>query len=139
MYEGMQGPGSPEMQTSGGMRCRWLTDGLWLACERFQDQFVEGVKVLTRKLHLIVGWDTVAHEYRALQVDYTGTSALLRGEIAGATLVLQPIDRLQAGGHMPALRIVWDATDTERVLWRSATSTDGTTWLTIEDHVITPV
>ena len=135
VYANMQAPGSPEMEARGGMRCQWIMDGLWLECDGFQDQFVDGEKILTWKLHLVVGWDVAAHEYRAILVDNNGVSALLRGEMDGPKLVMTPLNHLQASGQQVALRFVWDATDPNAVLWRNEVSVAGGPWALIEDYV----
>jgi hypothetical protein len=139
VYASMQGPGSPEMEAVGGARCQWIMDGLWLACENFQDQFVDGQKILTWKMTMLVGWDVVAHEYRAALVDSNGTSTLLRGEIDGPTLVMTPVGLLQAAGQMADMRFVWDATDPQAVRWRSEASVNGGPWMLIEDYVMMPI
>lgn len=139
VYANMQGPGSPEMEAIGDARCRWIIDGLWLACDNVQDQFVDGEKILTWKMTMLVGWDVVAREYRAVLVDSNGTSTLLRGKIDGPTLIMTPIGLLQAAGQMATMRFVWDATDSQAIRWRSEASLNGGPWMLIEDYVMAPI
>lgn len=139
VYANMQGPSSPEMDVVGGATLQPLMDGLWLVMDCWQDQLYQGKKLLTWKLHLVIGWDGAAREYRAILADSNGVSALLRGEIVGAELVMTPIGLAPGAGQMAALRFVWDATDPGAVLWRNEASIDGSPWMLIEDYVMTPV
>jgi hypothetical protein len=138
VYANMQGTGSPEMEAAGGMQRQPLMDGLWIAGDGYQDQFVDGKKLLTWKLHMVAGWDAIAREYRAVLVDSNGTATLLRGAIDGARLVMTPVGTVATAGQMGTLRLVWDATDPQAVVWRNEASVDGGPWMLIEDYVMVP-
>ena len=138
VYAHMQGPGSPEMEAVGAMTCRPIMEGLWLACDGYQDQFADGEKLLTWKLHLVIGWDVTACEYRAVLVDSNGTAALLRGAIEGSRLVMTPAGAVQTAGEMGTIRVVWDATDPTAVRWMNEASVNGGPWMLIEDYVMVP-
>lgn len=138
VYANMQGPGSPEMQAVGAMRCQHLMDGLWLACDGFQDQFVDGQKILTWHLHLVIGWDRAADEYRAVLVDSNGTAALLSGAIEGSRLVMTPEGAVPTAGQTGTIRVIWDATDPRAVRWINEASINGGPWMRIEDYVMVP-
>jgi hypothetical protein len=99
---------------------------------------VDGKKLLTWKLHLVVGWDAVVREYRAVLVDSNGTAALLHGAIDGPRLVMTPVGTVATAGQMGTLRLVWDATDPQAVVWRNEASVDGGPWMLIEDYVMVP-
>ena len=139
VYANMQGPGSPEMQAIGSMRCRPIMDGLWLACDGFQDQYAAGTKLLTWQLHLVVGWDVAARAYRAVLVDNNGTAALLHGTIDGQRLVMTPVEPVPAAGQLAALRLIWDASDPGAVHWRNEASVNGSPWILIEDYIMEPI
>lgn len=139
VYPDMQGPGSPEMEAVGSMTCRPIMDGLWLECDGYQDQFANGEKLVTWKLHLVIGWDVTAREYRAVLVDSNGTAALLRGEIEGSRLVMTPAGTVQTAGQIGTIRVVWDATDPTAVRWINEASVNGGPWMLIEDYVMEPI
>src|SRR4051794_36636773 len=122
VYANMQGAGSPEMQAAGGMTCRPIIDGLWIACDGYPDQFANGELRLTWKLHLVVGWDGTAREYRAVLVDSNGTATLLRGKLVGSRLVMTPAGAVQAAGQTGMIRVVWDATDPVAIRWTNEAS-----------------
>ena len=139
VHAGGQGPGSPEMEAEGGGTCRWLMGGMWLVGDFRQDQFSGGVYVLTWQLHIVVGWDSQASEYRAVLVDSNGTSAHLRGTIEGARLVMASVEPLTAGGKPIELRLTWDAADPRAVVWRNEMSVEGGPWFLVEDYVVEPL
>ena len=138
VYANMQGPGSPEMEAVGAMCCAPIIDGLWLECDGYQDQFADGAKLLRWQLHLVIGWDVAAREYRAVLVDSNGTAAMLRGTIDGARLIMTPYGAVQAAGQTATIRIVWDATEPRAVRWTNEASLDGESWMLIEDYVMVP-
>lgn len=138
VYANGQGPGSPEMTAVGGGTCRWIMDGLWLACDFHQDQYAGGEYVLTWRLHLVVGWDRMAGEYRAVLAESNGALALLRGDLEGDTLTMTPVERLAKDGVPVDFRFVWDAGDPQRLAWRTEFSAAGGPWTRVEDYVVRP-
>jgi uncharacterized protein DUF1579 len=139
VYANMQGPGSPEMKATGGARCTPLMDGLWLATDNYQDQFVGDTKILTWKLFMLVGWDVVAQEYRAVLVDSNGVATMMRGELNGPIFVMTPAEPVRAAGQMASVRFTWDATDPKAVKWCTEASVNGGPWMLVEDYVMVPV
>jgi hypothetical protein len=139
VYANMQGPGSPEMVAVGGAEGRWIMGGLWRVYDCFQDQFAQGEKLLTWELHLVVGWDLLAQEYRAVLVDNNGISTLMRGVIEGTRFVMTPVGEVMAAGQRATMRFTWDAADPHAIYWRSEASIGGSPWMLIEDYVMTPV
>ncbi len=128
------GPGSPGMETEGRLTGAWILDGLWLSCEVEQDQYVQGQKMLTWKARLLIGWDMVAQEYRAVGVDSNGVSFLFGGEIEGDRLVLYSVRDAPA-----QLRFTWDISDPNAIVWTSEMSIDGGPWQPVGEQVLKPV
>lgn len=134
----MQAPGSPEMQAGSASRRRPIMDGLWLVCDGYQDQLVDGQKLLTWKLHLVIGWDAAASEYRAVLADSNGTTAQLRGTIDGTRLCMTPIGAVPTAGQTGTIRVIWDATDPAAVHWINEASINGGPRMCIEEYVMVP-
>src|SRR5687767_14696820 len=63
------GAGSPQMEAVGESTSHWIMHDLWLQCDCSQEQFVDGRRVHTWQLHLVVGWDVATQAYRAVMVD----------------------------------------------------------------------
>ncbi|MBK9713061.1 MAG: DUF1579 family protein [Kouleothrix sp.] len=132
------GAGSPAMDAIGRMACRDLMDGLWIACDCAQDQFVAGELLLTWQLQLIVGWDVLVREYRAVLVDSNGIVSILRGEMQGDTFTMTPLTAVQAAGEAATIRLVWDAADPQALRWLNEASINGGPWVLIEEYLVTP-
>ncbi|MDD1676783.1 MAG: DUF1579 domain-containing protein [Methanomicrobiales archaeon] len=128
---GGMGPGSPEMHAKGSSVCKKILDDLWISCMFEQDQFIGGKKVITWKAHWVIGWDTMAHEYRAVGTDNNGVAFLFRGELDGDRLVMESM------GEVPVkLRFTWDARDPKGVAWKNEMSVGGAPWSLIEEYII---
>lgn len=97
-----------------------------------------GEYVLTWRLHLVVGWDRMAGEYRAVLAESDGALALLRGELEGDTLTMTPVERLAKDGVPVDFRFVCDARDPEGLAWRTEFSAAGGPWTLVEDDVVRP-
>ena len=111
-------------------------DGLWAMCEFEQDQFVAGKKVISWQLHLIVGWDFLAKEYRAVGVDTNGSALLFKCEVDGRVFSLAT-DTTMMG--MPAkIRMTQDYANPDAVLLKNEFSIDNGPWQLIEEYVVRP-
>lgn len=127
------GPGSPEMIGKGRATCRWIINGLWLSCTFEQDQFINDKKILTWEAKWIIGWNPLAHEYRAVAVDSNGVSFIFRGQIIGDRLIMESM------GESPMkLRFTFDATDPNVIKWKNEISVNGGSWRLIEEYIVTP-
>jgi hypothetical protein len=131
---GGMGPGSPAMQARGSGRHRAVQGGRWIVGDYRQDQFLDdGTAVLTWELHWVVGWSPAHGEYRATMADNYGHADVMRGRVAGDRLVFESL----APG--PAvLRLTWDATDPDELVWTNEASPDGVHWRLIETYRMTP-
>jgi hypothetical protein len=58
---------------------------------------------------------------------------VLCGRIDGDVLVFE-----SAPGRFPRIRLTWEATDPEVVLWRNEMTFDGESWFLVEDYRILP-
>ncbi len=133
---GGMAPGSSEMVGEGSGKVKWIMDGLWAMCEFQQDQFIKGRKILSWKLHLVVGWDFLAREYRAVGVDTNGSALIFKCKIEGRVFTLAT-DAIVAG--RPAkLRMRQDYTDPNAVLWKNEFSVNDGPWQLIEEYVVRP-
>jgi hypothetical protein len=128
------GPGSPEMSATGRSRGTWIVDGLWLAVDMEQDQFVADERVLTWKAHMVIGWSDPAKEYRATVVDSNGNASVCRGRIEGDRFTLETM-----GEDAFRVRFVWDVADPGALIWFSDYSVSGGPWTRIEEYVMTPI
>ncbi len=109
-------------------------DGGWLVGDFEQDQFLDGVRVITWKAHFVVGWDPHMQEYRATYVDNNASSALLRGRIEGSQFIIKT-----PGEGAVRNRMQWELLDGGLVKWRNDLSIDGGPWSLVEDYVCTPI
>ncbi len=130
---GGMGPGSPEMEGRGRATCTWILDDLWLSCHFEQDQYMKGRKILSWQAQWIIGWDVLAHEYRAVGVDNNGIAFIFSGEMIKDRLVMESL------GDVPVkLRFIWDAKNPKAVTWKNEMSVGGGPWSLIEEYALTP-
>jgi hypothetical protein len=122
------------MDAVGRAVYRPIMDGGWLVGDFEQDQFVEGVRVITWKAHFVIGWDPRASEYRATYADNNGSSALLRGRIEGPRFMIEIV-----GDSAVRNRMQWELLDAERVKWRNHCSIGGGPWVLVEEYICTPL
>jgi hypothetical protein len=134
--EGGMGPGSPPMTAEGRGTHEWIQDGLWVVGRYEQDQFLlDGTFVLKWQLLWVAGWDPIAKEYRATVADNQGpTLTTMRGEIDGDRMTFRTFPDAPV-----QLRLIWDAADPERMIWRNEMSLDGERWNLIEEYRMFPV
>jgi Protein of unknown function (DUF1579) len=131
---GGMGPGTPEMTAQGRGTHELIQDGRWIVGTYSQEQYlVDGTYVLTWQLHWVVGWDPAGGGYRATLADNYGHADVMRGHIDGDRLVFET-----AGDAPVRLRMVWDLTDPDAIVWRNESSVDGATWTLIETYLMTP-
>ena len=134
IHAGGMGPGTPAQTAIGEARHRWIQDGRWVVGDYAQDQFLEdGTPLLRWELHWVCGWDPGAGEYRATTADNYGRVAMLRGWIDGPRLVFESL-----AGSSPMIRLTWDTSDPDVILWRNELSLDGVDWFLVEDYRIVP-
>lgn len=132
---GGMGPGTPEMTAIGRASHRSIQDGRWIVVTCSQEQYLlDGTFVLTWQLHLVVGWDPARGGYGATVADNYGHAAVLRGRIEGDRLIFETVD----GSSPVRLRMTWDASDPDRLMWRNESSADGRDWSLIEAYTMIP-
>jgi hypothetical protein len=131
--KGAARPGVPGMEPMGKGTCEWVMDGLWLSCVLEMDEFAVKEKVIAWQTRLMIGWDSLAKEYRAVSVDSEGIAALFRGQVQGNTLVME------TPGDLPVrMRLTWDITPTGVVAWKRETKFPGGPWNLQREYRITP-
>lgn len=128
------GPGSPPMQAEGRGIFAPLMDGLWLAGDFEQQQFLNGEPVITWKAHYVAGWDGRAGDYKITYVDNNGSAALMRGRLEGERFVVESL------GDAPVkLRLVWEIIDENRIKWSNWMSLQADRWVLIEEYICVPL
>jgi len=133
--EGGMGPETPAQTAKGRATHHWIQDGRWVVGEFEQDQFLEdGTFVLKWELHWVCGWDPANSEYRATVADCYGHTEIMRGWIDGD---LMTFESMRDG--MPKLKMTWDASAPEFILWRNEMTFDGVDWQLIEEYRMLPV
>lgn len=128
---GGMGPGSPAMDATGRATCTGIMNGLWMACNFEQDQFVAGKKVLTWKAHWIIGWDRASREYRAVGVDSNGVAFIFNGRIEGNLLIMESM-----GDSPVKLRFTWDGANPDAFTWKNEMSVNKGPWKLIEQYTL---
>jgi hypothetical protein len=133
--EGGMGPGTPSMSAVGRGTHTWIQEGRWIVGEYEQDQFLpDGTFVLRWQLHWVAGWDPANREYRATIADCYGHADVMRGWIDGDRLIFETI------GEPPVrLRLVWDVSDPNAMVWRNEMSVAGAPWFLVEEYALTPI
>jgi hypothetical protein len=133
--EGGMGPGTPAMTAVGEGRHHLIQDGRWIVGDYQQDQFLlDGTFVLHWQLHWVAGWDPAMGEYRATVADNYGHADVLRGWIDGDRLTFETIDDPPV-----RVRLLWDVSDPDHVVWRNEASVGGGPWALVEEYACTPV
>jgi hypothetical protein len=133
--EGGMGPGTPAMTGRGSATHTSIQDGRWIVGDFRQEQYLlDGTHVLTWQLHWVAGWDPALREYRATVADCYGHAEVLRGRIDGARLVFE-----STGDPPVRIRVTWDASDPDVILWRNESSAGGGPWSLVEEYRCTPV
>ena len=131
--EGGMGPGTPAMTATGRGTHEQLQGGRWIAGTYEQDQFLlDGTFVLKWELHWVAGWDPATGEYRATVADCYGHAEVMRGTIDGDRLTFESI-----GDPPVRIRLVWDFTDPDDLIWRNELSTGGAPWFLVEEYKLT--
>jgi hypothetical protein len=134
IHAGGLGPGSPEMTAIGRASHRLIQGGRWIVVTCSQEQYLlDGTFLLTWELHLVVGWDPAAGEYRATFADNYGRAGVLHGRADGDRLVMETVDDPPA-----RLRMTWHVVGPTQLTWRNESSLDGRTWSVIETYRMTP-
>jgi hypothetical protein len=128
------GPGSPEMMATGKGTFIPLMDGLWLAGDFEQDQFLDGQVVVTWKAHYVVGWDPRAQEYQITYVDNNGSAALMHGRIEGEHFIVETLPNAAI-----QLRLTWTLSGPGQVHWRNEYAVQGSPWVLVEEYLCTTV
>ena len=130
---GGMGPGTPAMTGRGSGRHHLVQDGMWIVGDYRQDQFLaDGTYLLTWQLHWVTGWDADAGTYVATHNDNYGHAGVMRGRIDGKRLVYESSD-----GNA-RLRMTFDVTEPQCVVWTNEISTAGGPWRLIESYRMTP-
>jgi hypothetical protein len=128
------GPGTPAMTATGRGRHELIQDGRWIVGTYEQDQFLpDSTFVLKWQLHWVAGWDPTSREYRATIADNYGHADVMRGWIDGDRLTFETI-----GAPPVRLRLVWDLSDPENLLWRNEMSVGGAPWTLVEEYRCVP-
>jgi hypothetical protein len=132
--EGGMGPGTPAQTATGKATHHWIQDGRWVVGDFEQDQFLEdGTFVLKWELHWVCGWDPASAEYRATVADCYGHTEIMRGWIDGDLMVFESMR-----DGLPKLKMTWDASSPDVILWRNEMTFDGTDWQLIEEYQMVP-
>jgi hypothetical protein len=128
------GQRTPQQVAVGSASHHWIQDGRWVVGDYQQDQYLDdGTFILHWELHWVCGWDPMTAEYRATIADNYGHADVMRGHIDGDVMTFESFDN-----RSPRLRLSWDASDPNGVLWRNEMSLDGERWNLVEDYVIVP-
>jgi hypothetical protein len=128
------GVGTPPMTASGRGTHEQIQDGRWIVGSYAQDQhLLDGSYVLTWQMHWVVGWDPVRGEYRATMADNYGHAEVMSGWIAGDQLVFET-----APDAPVRLRLTWDATDPDDIVWRNEAAVGSGPWTLVEAYHMTP-
>jgi len=99
-----------------------------------QDQYLEdGTFVLKWELHWVCGWDPFSNEYRATIADCYGHTEIMKGRIEGDVMVFESMRETP-----PMLRMTWDASSPDLLLWRNEMSFDGMSWQLVEEYQMVP-
>ena len=99
-----------------------------------QDQYLEdGTFVLKWELHWVCGWDPFSNEYRATIADCYGHTEIMKGRIEGDVMVFESMRETP-----PMLRMTWDASSPDLLLWRNEMSSDGMSWQLVEEYLMAP-
>lgn len=85
--------------------------------------------MLKWQLHWVAGWDPLAGEYRATVADCYGHAEVMRGRMEGERLTFESMD----DGPV-RLRLVWELTGLQELVWRNEMSIGGGPWLLIETY-----
>lgn len=133
--EGGMGPGTPAQTATGKAVHHWIQDGRWVVGEFEQDQFLEdGTFILKWELHWVCGWDPFNREYRATVADCYGHTEIMRGRIDGDIMVFESMRDTP-----PMLKMTWDVSSSEVLLWRNEMSLDGSNWMLVEEYEMIPI
>jgi Protein of unknown function (DUF1579) len=133
--KGGMGPGTPAMTAVGWGKHQPIQDGRWIVGTYEQDQYLPGgTFVLRWQLHWVAGWDPGRGEYRATIADNYGHADVMRGWIDGDRLTFET-----AGDAPVRLRLVWDASEPNDMVWRNEMSVGGGPWSLVEEYHCTPM
>jgi Protein of unknown function (DUF1579) len=133
--EGGMGPGTPPITAHGRGHHESIQDGLWIVGTYSQEQYtLDGSPVLTWQLHWVVGWDAARQQYRATLNDNYGHADVMSGHIDGDRLTFET-----AADAPVRLRLVWDATDPDNLVWTNESQVGGGPWTLIETYHMRPV
>jgi hypothetical protein len=128
--EGGMGPGTPAQKGTGKATHHWIQDGRWVVGDFEQDQFLEdGTFVLKWELHWVCGWDPGNQEYRATVADCYGHTEVMKGRIEGDLMIFESMRDTP-----PMLKMTWDASSPDVMLWRNEMTFDGVDWQLIEEY-----
>jgi hypothetical protein len=132
---GGMGPGTPAMKAKGHGMHRAIQNGRWIVGTYEQDQFLlDGTFVLTWQLHWVAGWDPAAGEYRATMADNYGRADVMRGRIEGTMLTFETMQ-----DRPLKLRLTWDRSDPDQMIWRNEMSIEGSPWALVEQYRCSPL
>lgn len=130
IQEGGMGPGTPAQMGKGKATHHWIQDGRWVVGDFEQDQFLEdGTFVLKWELHWVCGWDPANQEYRATVADCYGHAEVMRGRIEGDLMIFESMRDTP-----PMLKMTWDASSPDVMVWRNEMTFDGVDWQLIEEY-----
>jgi hypothetical protein len=135
IVEGGMGPGTPAMTAHGRGLHQLIQDGRWMVGTYSQEQYaMDGSLVLTWQLHWVVGWDPSRQSYAATLADNYGHADVMHGAIEGDRLIFE-----NAPDGPVRLRMTWDITDPEDIVWINESSVAGGPWCLIETYHMHPV
>ena len=134
IHAGGMGPGTPPQVAHGTASHHWIQEGRWVVGDYEQDQLLEdGTFVLKWELHWVCGWDPLAGEYKATIADNYGRASVLHGRVEGRRMIFESI-----GDQPRRLRLIWELTPQDTIVWTNEMSLDGSNWMLIEDYEIRP-
>lgn len=134
IHEGGMGPGTPAMAGVGRGKAQAIQDGRWIVLDCEQDQFLhDGTFVLKWQLHWVSGWSPEHGEYRAVMTDNYGHAEGYHGRIEGDRLVFESLE-----GAASRLRLTWDVSDPDVIIWRNEMSLAEGSWFLIEEYAMVP-
>ncbi len=134
---GAFGPNSPEMPTRAKSTCKWILDGLWVACD-ITETTGSGKQAMKWTGHWVFGWDFLSKSYRGTMTSTMGDQMAMKGTLEGAKMVWESAGELKGPPGTPSkFRITEDASEPKAIKFTDEAFVDGK-WVTTGTAVEKP-